>query len=173
MGNLLTNKRVVIYGHNLDYLLVNMVLRNADYSKYFVKNVHYPNDLNEKQSIWFLTQTTLFYPKYFLRNSEPYTIQYFNPISPILDAQNEMINEINDDPLNIINAICLDNIRAQTYSLTDMGGKKFYGSKLNLTFNMSTLIKSIVIIFIILIVVVLVPCIDVYMGGWLFSTAGL
>lgn len=156
IGNLLNNKRVVIYGHNLDYLLVNMVLRNANYSRY-IKKVHYPDDPEcVKRSNWFLTQTTLFYPKYFLRDSEPGTILYHNPIGFVLDAQNEMINEINNDPLNIINAICLDNIRAQTYSLTDMKDKKFYGSKLNLSFNMSPLIKSIIVIFIILIVIVII-----------------
>lgn len=155
MGNLLKNKRVVIYGHSLDYLLVNIVLRDGDYLRY-IKKVKYPDDLKHiKQTPWFLTQTTIFYPKYFLRDSEPGTIQYLNPIGPVLDAQNEMIEKIDNDPLNIINAICLDNIRAQSYSLTDMADKKFYGSKLNLNFSM-TLIKLIIIMVIILIIIIVI-----------------
>lgn len=155
MGDLLNNKRVVIYGHSLDYLLVNMVLRNADYSKY-IKKVHYPKEINDKQRLnWFLTQTTLFYPKYFISDLNPYIIEYFNPIPSVLNAQNEMIEKIDNDPLNIINAICLDNIRAQSYSLTDMADKKFYGSKLNLNFNM-TLIKLIIIMVIILIIIIVI-----------------
>lgn len=155
MRNLLKNKRVVIYGHSLDYLLVNIVLRNGDYLRY-IKKVKYPDDLKHiKQTLWFLTQTTIFYPKYFLRDSEPGTIQYLNPIGPVLDAQNEMIEKIDNDPLNIINAICLDNIRAQSYSLTDMANKKFYGSKLNLNFSI-TLIKLIIIMVIILIIIIVI-----------------
>lgn len=158
LGNELKNKRTIIYGHNLDYLLINMIFMNQteELQKYYIRNIHYGNkEIKEDKDA--LTQKTFFYPKHIIKKNET-EITHVNPLNHIIKAQLKMMDYINSDPLNLLHVICLDNIRAKTYILKDMTGK-FYGSNtkknFNFMFNLFGAFTGIMCLIILIIVIIL------------------
>lgn len=159
LGNeLIKNKRTVIYGHNLDYLLINMIFMNQheELQKHYIRNIHYGDEKIKKDNDA-LNQKTFFYPKHIMKKNESKPT-HVNPIYHVIEAQSKMMNHIDSDPLNLLHVICLDNIRAKTYILKSMTGK-FYGSgvkkNLNFMFNLFGAFTGIMCLIILIVVIIL------------------